>query len=130
MTIWEKQIFILKELRELGANIQPVGTHDFQDNVLIKKLKPEEIKTCYLLLEKKNFVKTESNVKFPGIFATFITDEGMEEIERYEDAEQEKNRIKEIQNQQFYLTIILAISAAIASIYYLIEISKYFHHCN
>ncbi|NVO09247.1 MAG: hypothetical protein HXX16_04720 [Bacteroidales bacterium] len=138
MNILEKQIFILKQLRELGANIQPVSTHDFQDNILMKKLKPEEIKTCLSLLEKSDFIKTESNSKFSGIYATFITDEGMEEIERYENKIRNERQLEGVQKQQtlmnkrmLYMTIILAIGASIASIYYIIQIILAFCcHCH
>jgi hypothetical protein len=131
MSILEKQIFILIQLREAGANIQPVATHDFTDDILLKKLTYEEIKTCFSLLEKKKFIETITNEKTKGVFATFITDEGMEEIEKYEESEREKKRLAQIQlnidsigTTTLTLTWVLAISTAISAIYYLIEILK------
>jgi len=131
ISILEKQIFILTQLREAGANIQPVGTHDFIDDILLKKLTDEEIKTCFSLLEKKKFTETITNPKAKGIFGTFITDEGMEEIEKYEESERKKNRLTQIQSNvdsigrtTLILTGILAFAAIISTIYYLIETWK------
>lgn len=39
-------------------------------------------------------------------------------------------RITDIQNQQLYLTFILAFGALVASFYYILEIWKYFTQCN
>ncbi len=136
MTTWEKQIFILRQLRELETIIHPILTNDFHEKYLSKTLTEKEISLCIELLKKKNFINIpQPDAKSMSSYIS-ITHEGMEEIEKWEDSEKEKKWQREIKEQQtttnkniYYLTIILAIGAGIASVYYLIEIAKNFCHC-
>ena len=93
----------------------------------------KELIEILLKLEKDKYVHTELNSE--NIKRYYSTFDGRMFLAKsaYKqqklDEEKEKNQIKEIQKIQLYLTIILAIGAAVASVYYLIEIIKSFCHC-
>lgn len=53
-----------------------------------------------------------------------------DELGGYRTKYLENNKLKNIQKWQFWLTLIIAIGAIFASIYYILEIIKFFSKCN
>ncbi|MBE0651261.1 MAG: hypothetical protein IH595_10520 [Bacteroidales bacterium] len=136
MSILKKQTFILTQLRELGTNIQPVKTHDFIDDVLSKTLTDEEIKVCFSLLEKKKFIEViPPDKKDLSNFSTAITDEGMEELERFENQEKERIRFETLEhitqkNSRYivYLTVLIAIGTVGSLVWNILKYFQVFGH--
>ncbi len=84
LTLEDKQILIFTFLKDAGAFSTSVVTHDFTSKMVGFIMNDVDFSVCNQALEKANFINAVSSTKLQSIFGTYITAEGILEIDRYD----------------------------------------------
>lgn len=139
----------LKYIEELDYILHFLATNPYakehlSDEEIFERLKSTEkrmtgewLNKILIKLTNDKYIEQEkTNTKPPFIYKEHrrykITFDGLvqDELGGYYTIYLENNKLKNIQKWQFRLTLYIGLGAIVASIYYILEIIKFFSKCN